>query len=57
MKIFVLTGAGGSAESGLEAFRDRDGVWTRYDLEDEKRYGPACEDVPAWVDAVSGEYR
>ncbi len=32
MKIFVLTGAGVSAESGLGAFRDKDGVWTRYDL-------------------------
>lgn len=32
MKIFVLTGAGVSAESGLGTFRDKDGVWTRYDL-------------------------
>jgi NAD-dependent deacetylase len=32
MKIFVLTGAGISAESGLGTFRDRDGVWTKYDL-------------------------
>lgn len=34
MKIFVLTGAGVSAESGLGTFRDKDGVWTRYDLEE-----------------------
>ena len=34
MKIFVLTGAGVSAESGLGTFRDRDGVWTQYDLEE-----------------------
>jgi NAD-dependent deacetylase len=34
MKIFVLTGAGVSAESGLGTFRDKDGVWTQYDLED-----------------------
>jgi NAD-dependent deacetylase len=33
-KIFVLTGAGVSAESGLGTFRDRDGVWTKYDLND-----------------------
>ena len=33
MKIFVLTGAGVSAESGLGTFRDKDGVWTKYDLE------------------------
>ncbi|MET3666610.1 NAD-dependent deacylase [Caulobacter sp. 1776] len=32
MKIFVLTGAGISAESGLGTFRDKDGVWTKYDL-------------------------
>ena len=32
MKIFALTGAGISAESGLGTFRDKDGVWTRYDL-------------------------
>jgi len=30
--IFVLTGAGVSAESGLGTFRDKDGLWTRYDL-------------------------
>lgn len=34
MKIFVLTGAGISAESGLGTFRDKDGVWTQYDLEE-----------------------
>jgi NAD-dependent deacetylase len=31
MKIFVLTGAGVSAESGLGTFRDRDGLWARFD--------------------------
>ncbi len=34
MKIVILTGAGVSAESGLGTFRDEDGLWTRYDLED-----------------------
>lgn len=34
MRIFVLTGAGISAESGLGTFRDTDGLWTRYDLND-----------------------
>lgn len=33
-KIIVLTGAGISAESGLGTFRDKGGIWTRYDLED-----------------------
>ncbi len=27
MNIFVLTGAGVSAESGLGTFRDKDGLW------------------------------
>ncbi|GEP01870.1 NAD-dependent deacylase [Methylobacterium haplocladii] len=29
--IFVLTGAGVSAESGLGTFRDRGGMWSRFD--------------------------
>lgn len=32
--IVILTGAGISAESGLGTFRDKDGLWTKYDLED-----------------------
>ncbi|MCF4165362.1 NAD-dependent deacylase [Zavarzinia compransoris] len=32
--IVILTGAGISAESGLGTFRDKDGLWTRYNLED-----------------------
>jgi NAD-dependent deacetylase len=32
MRIFVLTGAGVSAESGLSTFRDPTGVWTKYDF-------------------------
>ena len=34
MNIVILTGAGISAESGLGTFRDEDGLWTKYDLED-----------------------
>ena len=33
-KIVILTGAGVSAESGLGTFRDKDGLWTKYPLED-----------------------
>ncbi len=33
-RIVILTGAGVSAESGLGTFRDKDGLWTRYDLAD-----------------------
>lgn len=32
--IFILTGAGLSAESGLGTFRDEGGIWTRYDLQE-----------------------
>lgn len=31
-RIVILSGAGLSAESGLGTFRDGDGLWTRYDL-------------------------
>ncbi|MCV0395669.1 MAG: NAD-dependent deacylase [Rhizobiaceae bacterium] len=30
--IVVLTGAGISAESGVDTFRDKDGIWSRYDM-------------------------
>lgn len=33
-KIFVLTGAGVSAESGLSTFRDKGGLWEKYNIED-----------------------
>lgn len=33
-RIVILTGAGVSAESGLGTFRDKDGLWTKYDLND-----------------------
>jgi len=33
-KICVLTGAGISAESGLSTFRDEDGLWNNYPVED-----------------------
>ena len=33
-RIFVLTGAGISAESGIPTFRDSDGLWSGYRIED-----------------------
>jgi NAD-dependent deacetylase len=33
-KLVVLTGAGISAESGLKTFRDSDGLWENYRIED-----------------------
>ena len=32
--IVILTGAGISAESGVETFRDKDGIWSRVNVED-----------------------
>jgi len=32
--IFVLTGAGISAESGISTFRDQDGLWEKHDIMD-----------------------
>jgi NAD-dependent deacetylase len=32
--IVILTGAGISKESGIDTFRDRDGLWTKVDLEE-----------------------
>ncbi|MGQ0533901.1 MAG: NAD-dependent deacylase [Caulobacteraceae bacterium] len=33
-RIFILTGAGVSAESGLSTFRDTGGIWAQYDIEE-----------------------
>ena len=33
-RLVVLTGAGISAESGLKTFRDSDGLWEGYNIED-----------------------
>ena len=33
-KLVVLTGAGISAESGIKTFRDTDGLWEGYSIED-----------------------
>jgi NAD-dependent deacetylase len=33
-KLVVLTGAGMSAESGIKTFRDSDGLWEEYNVED-----------------------
>jgi NAD-dependent deacetylase len=32
--IVVLTGSGISAESGIATFRDKDGLWAKYDIEE-----------------------
>lgn len=37
-KVIVLTGAGVSAESGISTFRDSDGLWEHYRVEDVATY-------------------
>lgn len=32
--IVILTGSGISAESGIATFRDKDGIWAKYDIEE-----------------------
>ena len=36
--LVVLTGAGISAESGIKTFRDSDGLWENYRIEDFASY-------------------
>lgn len=48
--IVILTGAGISAESGLGTFRDADGIWSQYNLEDVATPGGFARD-PALVHA------
>ena len=33
-KLVILTGAGMSAESGISTFRDSDGLWEKYRVEE-----------------------
>lgn len=33
-KVYILTGAGLSAESGIRTFRDNDGLWEEYSIEE-----------------------
>lgn len=47
-RIVILTGAGISAESGISTFRDSDGLWERYRVEDVATH-EAYERDPALV--------
>jgi len=55
-RIVVLTGAGISKESGLDTFRDADGIWTRVNLEDVATPEGFARD-PAMVQAFYNERR
>lgn len=47
-KLVVISGAGVSAESGISTFRDSDGLWNNYRIEDVATY-EAWEKDPAMV--------
>lgn len=55
-KIFVLTGSGVSAESGVATFRDRGGVWAKYDYREVATPEGFAAD-PALVHAFYNERR
>ena len=50
-RIVILTGAGISKESGLDTFRDPDGIWSRVSIEDVAT-PEAFERDPARVHAI-----
>ena len=49
-KLVVLTGAGISAESGLRTFRDSDGLWEGYNIEDVATPRAWCRDPQLVLD-------
>ncbi len=52
LSIVILTGAGISKESGLDTFRDADGIWARVRIEDvasRKVSRPDSFEIPAPV--------
>jgi NAD-dependent deacetylase len=55
-KLVVLTGAGISAESGLQTFRDSDGLWEGYNIEDVATPG-AWQRNPALVQEFYNQRR
>jgi NAD-dependent deacetylase len=55
-RVIVLTGAGISAESGLKTFRDSDGLWEGYDIE-EVATPEAWERNPALVQQFYNDRR
>lgn len=53
--IFVLTGAGISAESGIQTFRGMDGLWEEHRLEDVASPGGFQRD-PSMVSGISPHF-
>ena len=56
-KLVILTGAGISAESGIKTFRDSDGMWENYRIEDVATYSGWLEDKQLVLDFYNHRHR
>ncbi|MBQ3580030.1 MAG: NAD-dependent deacylase [Bacteroidales bacterium] len=56
-KIVILTGAGISAESGIKTFRDSDGLWEQYRVEDVATYDAYLRDPKLVLDFYNARRR
>ena len=56
-KIVILTGAGISAESGIKTFRDSDGLWEEYRVEDVATYDAYLRDPKLVLDFYNARRR
>jgi len=56
-KLVILTGAGISAESGIKTFRDSDGLWEEYRVEDVATYDAYVRDPKLVLDFYNARRR
>ncbi len=56
-KVVILTGAGISAESGIKTFRDSDGLWEQYRVEDVATYDAYLRDPKLVLDFYNARRR
>lgn len=56
-KVVILTGAGISAESGIKTFRDSDGLWEEYRVEDVATYDAYVRDPKLVLDFYNARRR
>jgi NAD-dependent deacetylase len=56
-KLVILTGAGVSAESGVKTFRDSDGLWENYRIEDVCTYDGWIKNKQLVLDFYNGRHK
>lgn len=56
-RIVILTGAGVSAESGIRTFRDSDGLWENYRVEDVATYDAWLRDPELVINFYNERYK